>query len=79
MIAPYPCPECGGVLDVDEAAQTPQEWFRPNIGGMPYLETILRPCVAAGCTSCEFVIEVNTRVQRDPEATVKIKEFTVTA
>lgn len=58
MSVPYPCPECGGVLDLDTEAETPQEWFRVGIAAMSYTEEVLRPCIVAACTGCEFVIEV---------------------
>ena len=58
MIAPYPCPECGGALDVDEHAETDVEMFRVGIGAMPYTEVVKRPAVVAGCCACEFAIEV---------------------
>jgi len=59
MLAPYPCPECGGKLDVDEHAETEQTmWRKGTPGFMPYVEVVLRPAVVAGCTACEFALEV---------------------
>jgi hypothetical protein len=60
MTTPFKCPECGSPLDLDDKAETEQTVWHPNVGGMPYIETILRPCVIAACTGCEFVIEVKS-------------------
>jgi hypothetical protein len=59
MIAPYPCPDCGGALDLDPESETEVTiWRKGTSGVMPYLDTLRRPCVVAACTSCEFCTEV---------------------
>ena len=58
MTTPFRCPECDSPLDLDDRAETPSTVYHPNPGGMPYVETTLRPAVVAFCTGCEFAIEV---------------------
>jgi hypothetical protein len=63
--APYPCPECGGVLEVDtcERGQTIAPAFLVcRNGEAPRLEQRRRPAVVALCTACEYVLEINFRL-----------------
>lgn len=60
MTTPFVCPNCGGPLDLDDQAETEQTTWHRNKGGMPYVETILRPAVVASCSTCEFCIEVKS-------------------
>lgn len=58
------CPECGGVLTIDETAETEEQVVRQAPGRMPYVETVRRPCVIAACSACEFCIELRPEVKR---------------
>jgi len=53
------CPQCGGTFTIDEHAETDVLWFRPNIGGMPYLDTTRRRAIVAFCNTCEFALELS--------------------
>ena len=59
MTTPFCCPDCGAPLDLDERAETEDEIWRRGTPGVPqFVEKILRTCVVAFCTGCEFAIEV---------------------
>jgi hypothetical protein len=55
------CPECGSVVEIDEHAETESPVWKPNPGGMPYIENVIRPAIVAFCTGCEFAVELDSR------------------
>lgn len=53
------CPRCGGPLTIQDAeTETPVFRQAPRMVGR--IEMVRRPCVAAFCSECEFVIEVKS-------------------
>lgn len=55
--APSQCPDCGGALTLDAAAETDDTVFVVNRGGMPYVETRRRPARVVFCNACEYAQE----------------------
>jgi len=55
VLAPYPCPECGGNLHVDTGAQTESPTYKKD---SQRVEIVLRPATVAFCASCDFAIEI---------------------
>jgi len=61
MTTPFACPECGARLELHDDCETETTMWRPNPGGMPYVERGTRRCDVASCPECEFAIEVRTQ------------------
>lgn len=58
MTTPYTCPLCCSPIDLDDQAETVNQIYRVNPGGVPYVELVVRKAVVEFCTGCEFAIEV---------------------
>ena len=52
------CPDCGQELELHDAEIETATW-RPNVGGMPFIEKGLRPAKIVSCPGCEFCREVD--------------------
>lgn len=57
-MTPSVCPDCGARIDLDDQAETVSPVYRPNPGGMPYVDLVVRKAVVAACSGCEFCVEV---------------------